>query len=467
MRWSKLRPILLLSTVISFLLVLYLEKNHSQKLYSLYSDQRVWQQRVDIQSTILQVQTEQIAGLNADVKELQLKVYADDASFSKRYIQSRAVSMPAVEDISSMRDFVTRLNNKGWQALKMFGRRRGTLHLLLVQVHSRHSLLSHLLTSLQSSLHEARYHGNTDNVMVVITHDMYTKELHSVVAEGSWTFNIVQLYFPCSVSLFNNTFPGTDPRDCPSTAQSSDCQNSQYPDLNGHYRDVKYTQIKHHFWWKLTAVRKVVPNAVLTMLEEDNYLSPDFFHLLDMMHGVSQSNYSTCDMMFLTTGSESELDNNPSFTKALSQTWTKISGYGFIMTPHLLNQLFTNYIAFCTMDDYNQDWTMFQLGGTVFTNPVTEVRLTQSRVFHTGACGFHYNNSDCEALLTSVKQYIAVNDHHYFPNALEIETHNTGPVLYKPLDGEWSDPRDHTLCERFYHKDFLTNYNYDMCIVNL
>lgn len=32
------------------------------------------------------------------------------------------------------------------------------------------------------------------------------------------------------------------------------CRNAAHPDLHGHYREARYTQTKHHWWWKANYV---------------------------------------------------------------------------------------------------------------------------------------------------------------------------------------------------------------------
>jgi hypothetical protein len=32
------------------------------------------------------------------------------------------------------------------------------------------------------------------------------------------------------------------------------CNNALHPDLHGHYREAKYTQTKHHWWWKANRI---------------------------------------------------------------------------------------------------------------------------------------------------------------------------------------------------------------------
>jgi hypothetical protein len=37
-------------------------------------------------------------------------------------------------------------------------------------------------------------------------------------------------------------------------AQRLQCLNADWPDLYGHYREAKFTQTKHHWWWKANRV---------------------------------------------------------------------------------------------------------------------------------------------------------------------------------------------------------------------
>ena len=39
-----------------------------------------------------------------------------------------------------------------------------------------------------------------------------------------------------------------------SSAKRLNCTNADWPDHYGHYREAKYTQIKHHWWWKANQV---------------------------------------------------------------------------------------------------------------------------------------------------------------------------------------------------------------------
>ena len=37
-------------------------------------------------------------------------------------------------------------------------------------------------------------------------------------------------------------------------AERMGCVNSKWPDLYGHYREAKFTQTKHHWWWKANRI---------------------------------------------------------------------------------------------------------------------------------------------------------------------------------------------------------------------
>ena len=72
------------------------------------------------------------------------------------------------------------------------------------------------------------------------------------------------------------------------SAISQGCVNAEWPDKYGHYREAKYTQTKHHWWWK---VNHVIDQMTITrkhsgyfmFLEEDHYVVPDIFHVLNKM----------------------------------------------------------------------------------------------------------------------------------------------------------------------------------------
>lgn len=107
------------------------------------------------------------------------------------------------------------------------------------------------------------------------------------------------------------------------------CANAEWPDLYGHYREAKFTQTKHHWWWKanrifdqLRATRdhdgrifmrlSLVHSSICTnyglsfaglvlFLEEDHYVSEDFLPVLNRTEAEKVANCPNCDIICLGT----------------------------------------------------------------------------------------------------------------------------------------------------------------------
>lgn len=101
------------------------------------------------------------------------------------------------------------------------------------------------------------------------------------------------------------------------------CNNYEWPDLFGHYRESKFTQIKHHWWWKAIRVFDELEvtkhysgyynsgfnNDILSpiisssgsviFLEEDHFVAEDLLHLLKLMKKKSREVCSACNILSL------------------------------------------------------------------------------------------------------------------------------------------------------------------------
>lgn len=84
------------------------------------------------------------------------------------------------------------------------------------------------------------------------------------------------------------------------------CTNAAHPDLYGHYREAKFTQTKHHWWWKanrvfdqLTVTRN--HTGMVLFLEEDHYVVEDFIHVLRLMERTCQRSCEHCNVLSLGT----------------------------------------------------------------------------------------------------------------------------------------------------------------------
>jgi len=156
---------------------------------------------------------------------------------------------------------------------------------IIIQVHNREAYLRQLISSLSAARH-------IENTLLVFSHDVWDEEINTLVRGIEFTL-VVQMFYPFSLQTHPHSFPGESAQDCPrdathEKAQTLRCTNSKWPDIHGHYREAKFTQTKHHWWWKTNRVfngldvTKDFHGSVL-FIEEDHYVSTDFLHVLDLM----------------------------------------------------------------------------------------------------------------------------------------------------------------------------------------
>lgn len=116
---------------------------------------------------------------------------------------------------------------------------------IVVQVHKRITYLRHLIQSLSQA-------KDISKTLIIFSHDFYDGEINNLIQNIDFC-KVMQIYYPYSIQTHPNHFPGTDPQDCDRDISKSDaiktkCKNAHFPDLYGHYREAKFTQMKHHWW---------------------------------------------------------------------------------------------------------------------------------------------------------------------------------------------------------------------------
>ncbi|XP_056301362.1 alpha-1,6-mannosyl-glycoprotein 2-beta-N-acetylglucosaminyltransferase [Danio aesculapii] len=323
---------------------------------------------------------------------------------------------------------------------------------IVVQVHNRPAYLKMLIQSLEKVT-------GIQNALVIFSHDYFSEEISGMVKEIAFC-RVLQIFFPYSIQLYPNEFPGQDPQDCPRDISKDDaikkgCLNAKHPDSYGHYREASITQTKHHWWWKLHFVFERVRilrgyNGYVIFIEEDNYLLPDFHEYLKSMSELRKTSCGDCDVLAL--GNHNSLSG---FHELSSKTETS----GWLSTKHNIGMGITRELyyklmgcnnAFCTYDDYNWDWTLQNLSGTCISKPIKVLVALGSRVIHTGDCGLH-QKADCRPEMAQEKVDSALKDVKsvLFPPILTLTDH--GPVEHQPhmKNGGWGDIRDHTLCVNY------------------
>ena len=123
---------------------------------------------------------------------------------------------------------------------------------VVVQVHNRGNYLQGLIDSLSLT-------SGIDRALVIFSHDVFDDNINTIISRITFC-RVIQIFYPFSLQLYPNSFPGADPKDCPrdlpvDKAKERKCLNAAFPDAYGHYREAAYTQTKHHWFWKVSTFK--------------------------------------------------------------------------------------------------------------------------------------------------------------------------------------------------------------------
>ncbi|KAK0161235.1 hypothetical protein PV327_009728 [Microctonus hyperodae] len=175
--------------------------------------------------------------------------------------------------------------------------------IIIIQVHSRLTYLRHLIVSLAQA-------KDIERVLLVFSHDVWSPDINYLIQSVNFC-RVMQIFYPYSIQTHPYTFPGEDPNDCPRNidkqqAMTLKCINAHHPDLYGHYREAKFTQTKHHWWWKANRVFDQLTitrnhTGMVLFLEEDHYVAEDFLHVLQLMERTSKHSCERCNVLSLGT----------------------------------------------------------------------------------------------------------------------------------------------------------------------
>ncbi|CAG5075628.1 6-mannosyl-glycoprotein 2-beta-N-acetylglucosaminyltransferase (Rattus norvegicus) [Cotesia congregata] len=207
-------------------------------------------------------------------------------------------------DIGDIKTTIAKLNSE--QKIyndDIFGPLGTDAPIIVIQVHSRLTYLRHLIVSLAQA-------KEIEDVLLIFSHDVWNPDINYLIQSVDFC-RVMQIFYPYSIQTHPNTFPGEDPNDCPRNidkkqAQALKCINAQHPDLYGHYREAKFTQTKHHWWWKANRVfdqLNVTRNhtGMVLFLEEDHYVAEDFLHVLKLMERTCKHSCERCNVLSLGT----------------------------------------------------------------------------------------------------------------------------------------------------------------------
>ncbi|CAH0731178.1 unnamed protein product, partial [Brenthis ino] len=336
----------------------------------------------------------------------------------------------------------------------IFGPVQNDTIIIAIQVHTRLTYLRHLIVSLA----QAR---DIDKTLLIFSHDYYDEEINSLVRSIDFT-KVMQIFFPYSVQTHPTEFPGFDPNDCPrdvklEQALKLKCNNALHPDLHGHYREAKYTQTKHHWWWKANRIFNQLQctmghTGMVVFLEEDHYVAEDFIHMLQLLRSTADKTCPQCEILCLGTYLKTYQYHSNSDKVEITPWHSSMHNMGMVFNRTVWESIMALEDQFCAYDDYNWDYSLLHLSQNRPGREKFKVILCKGpRVFHIGECGFHHKKSNCNAstVISKVQKLLQDAKSYLYPYRVTATISAGGAKHNKKLtkgNGGWGDLRDQELC---------------------
>ncbi|XP_062560624.1 alpha-1,6-mannosyl-glycoprotein 2-beta-N-acetylglucosaminyltransferase isoform X2 [Armigeres subalbatus] len=335
----------------------------------------------------------------------------------------------------------------------IFGPLQNDSVIIVVQVHKRITYLRHLIVSLAQARDIAR-------TLLVFSHDHFDDDINDLVQSIDFC-KVMQIFYPFSIQTHPSEFPGADPGDCPRDIKKEQallrkCNNALHPDLYGHYREAKFTQTKHHWWWKANRVFDQLETTkyhtgLVVFLEEDHYVAEDFLHILELMQLKSNELCPKCNILSL--GTYLKTFNYYTYNKKVEVTpWISSKhNMGMAFNRSTWHEITRCARHFCEYDDYNWDWSLQHVSQQCLKQKLHVMVVKGPRVFHIGECGVHHKKSNCESnqVISKVQQVLRVarRSGQLYPKSISL---TVASVIKKTKlrkgNGGWGDQRDHQLC---------------------
>ncbi|XP_009858387.2 alpha-1,6-mannosyl-glycoprotein 2-beta-N-acetylglucosaminyltransferase-like [Ciona intestinalis] len=374
-------------------------------------------------------------------------------------IVNKPVAPAVPQSVEVLRNKAMSMNfDQEMKNVARFGMHTPDSVIFLLQVHSRPEFVQQLINSLRAST-------GIEHATVVISVDVDSPEINEVLARIDFCRYMV-IFFPFAKVLYPNSFPGEDPNDCPkkipkAQALERKCNNAEYPDMFGNYREVNFVQIKHHWFWKLNMAFSGIrafkhQKAPIILLEDDYFVVPDIIHCAKQAEELRKAKCPRCQTISLGNYEETQ-DYQAQGNQVEIKSWISSKhNLGMVVSSDFYNKIASCAEQFCNYDDYNWDWSLQAVSPHCEMGNLFTLAFKATRVFHLGSCGVH-SKGECNAKQSAESRTAQLQNQKLYPESLHIAVDSPTVVPAPRPNGGWGDLRDQTLCKRYKHLSEASN----------
>ncbi|XP_075973549.1 alpha-1,6-mannosyl-glycoprotein 2-beta-N-acetylglucosaminyltransferase-like [Anticarsia gemmatalis] len=310
--------------------------------------------------------------------------------------------------------------------LDRFGSVNHDTTMIVVQVHRDAERLQYLIVSLA----QVHYIQST---VVIFSHSFFDERINNLILNITFC-RVMQIFYPFSVQLYPNKFPGVDIEDC----MHSETVVQYCSDRNA-YR----TEHKHHWWWKANFVFNRLDwsrgyKGTVIFLEEDNYVLPDLLYMLRFM---TRSNIAGTSVMAFGRPFSKDLD----YDILIVDIWRPPYDKGLALNKTIWKKITALSSFFCTYDDLSWSYSLLNVFKVFKAGHVDMVACLAPRVLSTAL-----NPSGKDAFQNIYKH---TKKAPFFPSTVKAalvfnSNGRVGSTFTFPHKGNggWTDVRDQLLC---------------------
>lgn len=301
------------------------------------------------------------------------------------------------------------------------------------------------------------------DVLLIFSHLYYDDQANALIKTIDFC-RVLQIYYPYSLQLHPDSFPGFTSGDCPyyvnlKLAEFMNCTGVQSYDIHGRYRNPHLSEKKHYWWWTANQVFENLTctdghDGTFIFIDDYYFLIEDLIYMTVFMKNLS-AKITRCDFLSLAS---THLVTRDKHDAVEVTTWDPVKHSGVLAFDlSVWNNIVSHYNHFCSIDDNSwaqslsyvsmnrREGGMYRVMSTVFP-----------RAIKLASCVSFDKLMDCtNDNLLSVDQILKLQNQirtALFPPNLEISIEIELADEYMSFDyvesnGGWNDPRDHDLCK--------------------